>query len=93
MAAKASVLQGAEHSAIIYDIECDACKKQNAVEPFTVWRRKLYDWYDGELAQNAFPDLDTEQREALMSLRTKSYMCMDCWNGMFTDEKLDERIG
>ena len=93
MAAKASVIQNAEHSVIIHNIECNACKKRNVVPPFTISRRKYNDWFNGELIQFAFPDLDMEQREALMSLRTQSYMCTDCWNGMFTDEKLDERIG
>ena len=43
------------------------------------------DWQDGKLAQNAFPYLDADEREMLIS-----GICPTCWDGMFeTDEEED----
>jgi len=43
------------------------------------------DWQDGTLAQDAFPYLDANEREMLIS-----GICPDCWDKMFgSDEEPD----
>ena len=38
-----------------------------------------YEYIDGALVQNVFPDLTTEQREVIISQRTGIYICDACW--------------
>jgi len=41
-------------------------------------------WQEGELIQNAMPNLAPEYREMLMS-----HICPFCWDAMFSDEEED----
>lgn len=48
----------------------------------SVYKKDLEDWLDGELAQNAFPYLSTDEREVLIS-----GICPKCWETVFNDEE------
>lgn len=59
-------------------VECPFCGCVNfinvSVEGYTAWK-------NGELIQNALPELSADEREMLIS-----GICSDCWNGMFGEE-------
>ena len=54
---------------------CPFCGKGQEVE---VNEQDYWDWEDGTLAQDAFPYLDPEEREVLIS-----GICPTCWDSMF----------
>ena len=54
---------------------CPFCGHANEV---AVNEMDYLDWQDGTLAQNAFPYLSPDEREALIS-----GICPDCWDKMF----------
>lgn len=55
--------------------QCPICGRANEIE---VNDMDYLDWKDGTLAQDAFPYLDANEREMLIS-----GICPDCWNNMF----------
>lgn len=63
--------------------ECPICHHANKVmvneEDYLAWA------FDGELAQNAFPYLTTDEREMLMS-----GICPKCWAQTFGDEDKED---
>lgn len=61
---------------------CPFCGKAHEIE---VNEMDYLDWKDGMLAQEAFPYLDANEREMLIS-----GICPDCWNGMFGQEEEEE---
>ena len=64
---------------------CPFCGKAQFI---AVNEADYWDWQEGELAQNAFPYLSADDREALIS-----GICRDCWESMFggyEDEEEDE---
>lgn len=61
---------------------CPFCGKAHEIE---VNEMDYLDWEDGTLAQEAFPYLDADEREMLIS-----GICSDCWNGMFGQEEEEE---
>lgn len=64
---------------------CPFCGKAQFI---AVNEADYWDWQDGELAQNAFPYLSADQREAIIS-----GICPDCWESMFggyNDEEDEE---
>lgn len=63
---------------------CPFCGKAHEIE---VNEMDYLDWQDGELAQNAFPYLDADKREMLVS-----GICPDCWNGMFGQEEDEDSL-
>lgn len=61
---------------------CPFCGKGHEIEVNEI---DYLDWQDGEHAQNAFPYLEANEREMLIS-----GICPDCWNGMFGQEEDEE---
>lgn len=64
------------------ETRCPFCGK------FTIITVKTVDfvlWMDGENAQQAFPYLSPNEREALIS-----GICPDCWDKMFSDDEDEE---
>ena len=57
---------------------CPFCGRANEVE---VNEMDYLDWQDGVLAQDAFPYLNVNEREMLIS-----GICPTCWDGMFGNE-------
>ena len=57
---------------------CPFCGHANEVE---VNENDYWDWQDGKLAQDAFPYLNANEREMLIS-----GICPSCWLGMFGGE-------
>lgn len=57
---------------------CPFCGRANEVE---VNEMDYLDWQDGVLAQDAFPYLNANEREMLIS-----GICPTCWDGMFGNE-------
>ena len=55
--------------------KCPFCGYMNEIK---VNEADYYDWKDGVLAQDAFPYLSDDEREALIS-----GICVPCWNEMF----------
>jgi hypothetical protein len=62
----------------VVDVPCHFCKEATAL---TVSVQGLADWQNGELIQNALPELNADQRELLIS-----GTCGTCWDGMFPPE-------
>ena len=60
---------------ITVDIQCPFCGKLHSVE---VEESHYLDWKDGELAQNAMPELSPTEREQLIS-----GMCPTCQKEVF----------
>ena len=58
---------------------CPICAKAREVE---VNEQDYWDWEDGTLAQDAFPYLEPEEREVLIS-----GICKECWQEMFGGEE------
>lgn len=57
-------------------VMCYVCKKVYAI---TLPKKGLIAWKTGILIQNAFPELDADTRELLIS-----HICAPCFNTMFT---------
>lgn len=60
---------------------CPFCAKAREVE---VNEQDYWDWEDGTLAQDAFPYLDPEEREVLIT-----GICPTCWDSMFGGKEED----
>jgi hypothetical protein len=59
--------------------QCPFCKKDHSVP---VPKAAYLKWQKGELLiQNAFPDLNADEREIL-----QSGTCTKCWDAMFPEE-------
>ena len=61
----------------VVTVPCHFCKELQKIENIPV--QGFANWQNGELIQNALPELNTDQRELLIS-----GICPKCW---------DERIG
>lgn len=61
----------------LYTVRCRMCQK---AFPLQIDHKDIMKWENGELAQNAFPYLDKDERELLIS-RT----CGKCFDDMFAD--------
>jgi hypothetical protein len=59
-------------------VECNHCNKSFQLD---VKPSDLIAWSQGKLIQEAFPYLDADQRELLIS-----NTCKKCWSKMFSDE-------
>lgn len=57
------------------------CRLCNNTQILKVKESSLHSWQQGELIQNAMPELTPNEREMLVS-RT----CGDCWDKMFSEE-------
>ena len=59
-------------------VECPFCGCVNFINvPFEGYNA----WKNGELIQNAMPELSADEREMLIS-----GICPDCWDNMFGEE-------
>lgn len=62
----------------VYQVPCIWCKK---VHEIRLPGYGLYQYNKGAYVQDAFPELDADMREMLIS-----GTCPDCWEKMFGDE-------
>jgi len=62
-----------------------ACCECDVVVDVPVLNSEFEAWQNGELIQNAMPDLNTDDREMLISKT-----CPKCWNELFTFDGDDE---
>ena len=62
----------------LVDVLCNTCDVCGNASVLTVDRDSLARWQSGEMAQRAFPDLDADQRELLIS-GTHAH----CWETLF----------
>ena len=70
-------------SLVILKPRCPMC---GAINTMVVNEANYQKWQNGALTQDAFPYLDADEREMLIS-----GICSDCWNKMFSeDEEEDE---
>jgi hypothetical protein len=60
---------------------CPSCKKKSDIE---VSQQGYFKWQDGELIQNAMPELNDDQREQLLT-----GICPPCWERLFNGENGD----
>ena len=60
-------------------VHCRRCLKETDLQ---VDLEKFVAWQQGELIQNALPELDADQRELLIS-----GTCPTCWDEMFPSEE------
>lgn len=60
---------------------CPFCGKKQKIH---VNSTDYVNWQNGELAQNAFPYLSADAREALIS-----GICSNCWDNMFSAIEVD----
>lgn len=63
---------------VMLDLECPNC---DHITHVTVNVAGLSMWQRGELIQNALPELNADEREALMT-----GICSDCWDAMFSED-------
>ena len=63
------------HKEVCVVTACPFCGRANEVE---VNEMDYLDWQDGMVAQDAFPYLNANEREMLIS-----GICPTCWDGMF----------
>ena len=63
-------------------VTCPFCGKESFL---TLSANDFNAWQNGELVQNAFPYLDANERELLVS-----GICPDCWDKMFSSDDSDE---
>lgn len=63
---------------VMLDLECPNCDHITQVD---VNVAGLSMWQRGELIQNALPELNADEREALMT-----GICSDCWDAMFSED-------
>lgn len=66
------------HKEVCVITACPFCGRANEVE---VNEMDYLDWQDGMVAQDAFPYLNANEREMLIS-----GICPTCWDGMFGNE-------
>lgn len=63
-------------------MQCPFCGKNHSVNvEFDAW----LDYMDGELAQNAFPDLSPTEREQIIS-----HICPSCQDSIFGNEEEED---
>jgi len=69
----------AETDEVELTIQCPSCgnEKKLKVNP-----DKLHSWFNGMLVQNAFPDMSSSDREALIT-----GTCDECWEMIFGDAR------
>lgn len=67
---------------ITIEVTCPFCGSTNFI---SVYEEDFFDWRNGVLAQEAFPYLDADERELLIS-----GICPSCWEGMFGGEEEEE---
>ena len=60
-------------------VSCPFCGKESFVN---VSYEGYWAWQNGELIQNALPELSANERELLMT-----GICSDCWESMFGEEE------
>lgn len=60
---------------LVLEVKCPFCGESTAVE---VFESDYNAWKCGTLAQEAFPYLNADEREVLIS-----GICPDCWEKMF----------
>ena len=65
-------------SKVVLEIECVMCNQSIIME---VSEEGLKKWQQGELIQDALPELTDDEREMLMS-----GICPTCWDKIFSDE-------
>lgn len=70
------------HKEITIVTACPFCGHANWIE---VNESDYWDWQDGELVQDAFPYLTSEEREMLIS-----GICPLCWEEPFEEEEEEE---
>ena len=58
-------------------VECGYCKEEQSV---VVAQPDVDRWLAGELVQKVWPDLSTNEREALIGYRTGMFWCPACDN-------------
>ena len=63
-------------------VTCPFCGKESFL---TLSANDFEAWQNGELVQNAFPYLDANERELLVS-----GICSECWDKMFSSEEDEE---
>lgn len=63
---------------VLVGVECPSCRK---TDEFEVDERGYNRWRSGTHIQNAFPDLNVDRREQLMS-----GICPPCWDAEFPSE-------
>ena len=63
------------------------CRRCNEVTELKVDFEQFTKWQQGELIQNALPELDVDQRELLIS-----GTCPTCWDEMFPPEEEQELL-
>lgn len=64
---------------ITIEVSCPFCGSTNFI---SVYDADYIDWQNGALVQDAFPYLDADDREMLIS-----GICPSCWEAMFPDEE------
>ena len=57
--------------------ECRLCGTKSP--EVKILAQRWYEYIDGALVQNVFPELTREDREVIMSQRTGIYICNTCW--------------
>ena len=63
-------------------VTCPFCGKENFL---TLSAKDFNAWQEGELVQNAFPYLDANERELLVS-----GICSECWEKTFGEDDEDD---
>ena len=66
-------------------VQCPECLKTRNEElpySYTDYQLKIRRWKEGGLIQDVFPELDSSQREALIT-----GICDDCWDTMFLEKE------
>lgn len=63
---------------------CPFCGHTNEV---SVNENDYWDWQDGVLIQNAFPYLNADERESLIT-----GICSKCWDDMFSEQFLENAL-
>jgi hypothetical protein len=63
-------------------VECSRCSAEHSVRAS---KESLQRYLSGELVQNVFPDLSTDERETLIGFRTGMWWCPSCDEGAGTN--------
>jgi len=66
-----------EGEKMIVEVTCHSCSKNHSIKVPLAGHAQ---WMDGELIQDALPELSSGERELLIS-----GTCDDCWDEMFPD--------
>ena len=72
------VISKEEDSFVVLDITCPSCGKVNQL---MASKAGIRSWRQGEHIQNAFPELNPDQRELLLT-----GICGKCWDDTFKEE-------